>query len=172
MVSHREMNQVPQSEANMPLIAQPAHPPAGTLLSRLHTINSEYGYLPEQDLRIAANELGVPLSQLYSAATFYSAFSFKPRGRHTIQVCLGTACYIRGGDKLLEKLESTLEVKQGETTEDGMFTIETVYCLGSCSMSPVIRVDEDTYGRLKVDRIPRILRKYRPDKPGEKGPEE
>jgi NADH:ubiquinone oxidoreductase subunit E len=166
------MNQVPQSEANMPLIAQPAHPPGGALLSKLHAINSEQGYLPEEDLRIAANELGVPLSHIFSAAAFYSAFSFKPRGRHTVQICLGTACYIRGGDKLLEKLEAALEVRQGETTEDGMFTIETVYCLGSCSMSPVIRVDGDTYGRLKVDRIPRILRKYRLDKPGEKGPEE
>jgi len=156
----------------MPLIAQPAHPPAGALLSRLHTINSEQGYLPEEDLRIAADELGVPLSQIFSSAAFYSAFSFKPRGRHTIQVCQGTACYIRGGDKLLERLEATLEVKQGETTEDGMFTIETVYCLGSCSMSPVIRVDGDTYGRLKVDRIPRILKKYRPDDQDKKRPEE
>jgi NADH:ubiquinone oxidoreductase subunit E len=138
----------------------------------LHAISTEYGYLPEQDLRIAADELGVPLSQIYSAATFYSAFSFRPRGRHTVQVCLGTACYIRGGDRLLEKLETTLGVKQGETTEDGVFTIETVHCLGSCSMSPVIRVDEDTYGRLKVDRISRILKKYRSSEPGEEVPEE
>lgn len=156
----------------MPLITQPAHPPGGALLARLHAINTEYGYLPEQDLRIAADELAVPLSQIYSAATFYSAFSFRPRGRHTVQVCLGTACYIRGGDRLLEKLETTLGVKQGETTEDGVFTIETVHCLGSCSMSPVIRVDEDTYGRLKVDRISRILKKYRPSEPGEEVPEE
>lgn len=145
----------------MPLIAQPMHPPGGALLARLHSINSEYGYLPEQDLRVAADELGVPLSQFYSAATFYSAFSFKPRGRHTVQVCMGTACYIRGGERVLEKLQTTLGVKQGETTEDGAFTIEAVHCLGSCSMSPVIRVDEDTYGRLKIDRIPRVLKKYR-----------
>lgn len=156
----------------MSLITQPARPPGGALLSRLHAINAEYGYLPEQNLRSAADELAVPLSQVYSAATFYSAFSFKPRGRHTAQVCLGTACYIRGGDRLLEKLETTLGVKQGETTEDGVFTIETVHCLGSCSMSPVIRVDEDTYGRLKVDRISRVLKKYRPSEPGENVPEE
>ena len=156
----------------MSLITQPAPPPGGALLARLHAINAEYGYLPEQDLRVAADELAVPLSQIYSAATFYSAFSFRPRGRHTVQVCLGTACYIRGGDRLLEKLETTLGVKQGETTEDGMFTIETVHCLGSCSMSPVIRVDEDTHGRLKVDRISRVLKKYRSPESGEKVPEE
>ena len=156
----------------MPLIAQPVHPPAGAMLTKLHAINSERGYLPEEDLRAAADELALPLSQMYSAATFYSAFSFKPRGLHTVQVCLGTACYIRGGDRLSEKLKTTLGVKEGETSEDGVFTIDTVHCLGSCSMSPVLRVDEDTYGRFKIDRIPRILKKYRSGEPAERGPEE
>jgi NADH-quinone oxidoreductase subunit E len=146
----------------MPFIAQPPPPPGGALLTRLHTINAEHGYLPEEELRRAADELGVPLSQLYSTASFYAAFSFQPRGRHTIQVCLGTACYIRGGEKLLEKLETILGVKPGETTDDLAFTLETVYCLGSCSMSPVVRVDGDTYGRLRADRLPRILKKYQP----------
>jgi len=146
----------------MPLIAQPPPPPGGALLTKLHAINAEHGYLPEEELRRAADELGVPLSQLYSTASFYAAFSFQPRGRHTIRVCLGTACYIRGGEKLLEKLETILGVKPGETTDDLAFTLETVYCLGSCSMSPVVRVDGDTYGRLRADRLPRILKKYQP----------
>jgi NADH:ubiquinone oxidoreductase subunit E len=144
----------------MPLIEHPSPLAGGTLLATLHDINAKHGYLPEEDLRDAAGELGVPLSQLYSAATFYAAFSFKPRGRHTIKVCLGTACYIRGGDKLLEKMEATLGVKQGEATDDLAFSLETVYCLGSCSMSPVIRVDDDTYGRLRADHLPIILKKY------------
>jgi NADH-quinone oxidoreductase subunit E len=146
----------------MPLIVQPPPPPGGALLTKLHAIHAEHGYLPEEELRRAADELGVPLSQLYSTASFYAAFSFQPRGRHTIQVCLGTACYIRGGEKLLEKLETILGVKPGETTDDLAFTLETVYCLGSCSMSPVVRVDGDTYGRLRADRLPRILKKYEP----------
>jgi len=150
----------------MPLIAQPLPPAGGALLDRLHRINAEHGYLPEGDLRSAAEELGVPLSQIYSAAAFYTAFSFSPRGRHTIQVCLGTACYIRGGDKLLEKLETTLGVKEGETTDDLAFTLETVYCLGSCSMAPVIRVDDDTYGRVKAEYLPRILKRYGPFQAG------
>jgi NADH:ubiquinone oxidoreductase subunit E len=98
----------------MPLICPHPPPPAGALLARLHTINAEQGYLPEPELRRAAEELGVPLSQLYSAASFYAAFSFEPRGRHCVQVCLGTACYIRGGVRLLAKLESTLGVASGE----------------------------------------------------------
>lgn len=150
----------------MPLIPQPPPPAGGALLARLHAINAEHGYLPEEELRRAAEELGVPLSQVYSAATFYAAFSFQPRGRHTIHLCLGTACYIRGGEKLLEKLESTLGVRPGETTDDGTFTVETVHCVGSCSMSPVMRVDGDTYGRLKADILPRLLKRYQTEARG------
>jgi NADH-quinone oxidoreductase subunit E len=145
----------------MQLIAQGPPPPAGALLAKLHSINATYGYLPEPELRMAADELGVPLSQLYSTASFYASFSFQPRGRHTIQVCLGTACYIRGGDRLLEKLESILGVKPGDTTKDQTFTLETAYCFGSCSMSPVIRIDGEPYGRLRADHLPRILKSYR-----------
>ena len=147
----------------MPLIPQPPPLAGGALLATLHGINAEHGYLPEADLRRVAGELNVPLSQVYSAASFYASFGFEPRGQHTVQVCLGTACYIRGGDKLLEKLEAILDVGPGETTDDGMFTLETVYCLGSCSMSPVIRVDGEPYGRLRADLLPRILKKYRPE---------
>jgi NADH:ubiquinone oxidoreductase subunit E len=141
----------------MPLIAQPPAPPAGALLARLHAINAGHGYLPEPELRRAAEELGVPLSQLYGAASFYAAFSFRPRGRHCVQVCLGTACYIRGGDRLLARLESTLGVAAGETTADHEYTLQTAYCFGSCSMSPVIRIDGVPYGRLRPDRLPRFL---------------
>ncbi len=146
----------------MTLIPQPPPLRGGALLAKLHAIHAEHGYLPESELRRAAEDLNVPLSQLYSTASFYATFSFEPRGRHTVQVCLGTACYIRGGDRLLEKLESTLGVKPGETTKDRAFTLETVYCLGSCSMSPVMRIDGDIYGRLKADRLLRILEKYAP----------
>jgi len=156
----------------MPLIAQPSHPPAGAVLARLHEIHAAKGYLPEADLRATANDLAIPLSQLYSAAAFYSAFSFQPRGSHTVQGCLGTACYIRGGDRLLEKIGTSLGVKPGETTPDGLFTIETVHCFGSCSMSPVIRVDEETYGRLRVDRVARILKKFTEGTLGEHSIEE
>jgi len=156
----------------MPLIAQRYHPRAGAVLARLHEIHSDRGWLSEEDLRTAARDLAVPLSQIYSAAAFYSAFSLKPRGRHTAQVCLGTACYIRGGDRLLEKIEASLGVKEGETSQDGMFTVETVHCLGSCSMSPVMRIDDRVYGRLRVDRVARILKKFTKGTLGENSIEE
>lgn len=146
-----------------PLIAQGPPLPGGALLARLHAINAEHGYLPEQALRDAAAELGAPLSELYGAASFYAAFGFHPRGRCTVQACVGTACYIRGGDRLLEKLESELGVEPGDTTPDRAFTLETAYCLGSCSMSPVVRVGGNIYGRLKPDRLGRILARYRPE---------
>jgi len=144
----------------MALIAAPPPPPGGALLARLHAIQAEHGYLPAEELKGVAAELSMPLSQVYSAATFYAAFGFEPRGKHTLQVCQGTACYIRGGERLLQKLESLLGVAPGETTRDRLFTLEVVHCLGSCSMSPVIRVDQATHGRLKVELLPRILKKY------------
>ncbi len=145
----------------MPLIPQPPPLPGGALLARLHAINAQFGYLSEEALRRAASELGVPLSQVYSTASFYSAFSFEPRGRHTIHVCQGTACYIRGGRRILEKLEQLLGIEEDGTTDDLCFTLKTVYCLGACGLSPSMRVDNDTYGRLKPDLLPHILEKYR-----------
>jgi len=144
----------------MSLIPQPKPPEGGALLAALHQINSRFGYLPEEELRRVAQELGVPLSQVYGTASFYAAFSFKPRGRHIIRICQGTACYIRGGN-LLEKLCQLLGIKPGETTDDLQFTLEVVRCVGACGMAPVIQVDNDTYGRVRPDRLPRILEKYR-----------
>jgi len=152
----------------MPLIERtPAPAPAGAVLGALHGIVAQHGYLPEQALRDAAAELEVPLSQLYSAASFYSAFGFEPRGRHLLQVCVGTACYIRGADRLLDKLESLLGVRPGETTADGSLTLDTAYCFGSCSMGPVIRVDGQPHGRVRADRLARLLRPYRAAGAGE-----
>lgn len=144
----------------MTLIPQPHHPAGGALLAKLHEIQKTRGYLSQSSLEQGAWELGVSLSQLYSAATFYSAFSFQPRGRHAVRVCMGTACHIRGGEKLLERLKAILNVSVGQTTQDGVFTLETVHCVGSCSMSPVVRVDDETRGRLRADRLFRILKPY------------
>jgi len=144
----------------MSLVPQPKPPEGGALLAALHQINSRFGYLPEEELRRVAQELGVPLSQVYGTASFYAAFSFKPRGRHIIRICQGTACYIRGGN-LLEKLCQLLGIKPGETTDDLQFTLEVVRCVGACGMAPVIQIDGETYGRLRPDRLFRVLEKYR-----------
>lgn len=144
----------------MPLIPNPPRLREGVLLAKLREVQQTYGFLSHETLDRAAQDLGVPLTQLYSAATFYTTFSFRPRGRHTVRVCMGTACHIRGSEKLLEKLEADLEINPLETTSDGVFTLETVHCVGSCSMSPVIQIDNDTQGRFKINRLSRILKAY------------
>ena len=145
----------------MPIIAQPVHLPAGALLAKLHAINSERGYLPEEDLRVAADELALPLSLLYSAATFYSAFSFKPRGLHTVQVCLGTACYVRGGKRVLDALKQKLGIDVGETTADRMFSLEVARCFGACGLAPTMSIDDEVHQRVKPTKTDEILDQYR-----------
>ena len=131
-----------------------------TLIAVLQDVQEEYSYLPKDALTRVAHKLKVPLSRVYSVANFYKAFSLKPRGRHLIQVCLGTACHVRGGDKILEKLARDLDVEAGDTTADGRFTLEAVHCLGCCSLAPAMVVDEVAYGRLKQDKLARVLKKY------------
>ena len=132
----------------------------GALMPVLQAINAEYNYLPGDALECVAEDLVIPVSQIYTIATFYNAFSLIPRGRHLISVCLGTSCYVRGGRRILEWLEQELGVAVGATTPDSRFTLETVRCLGCCSLSPVIRIGSDTYSRPRRRDIPEALRQY------------
>jgi NADH-quinone oxidoreductase subunit E len=136
-------------------------PNAGAVLIALHEITAHFGYLPEDQVRKAAAELGVPLAQMFSAATFYAAFSFKPCGRHKIQVCEGTACYVKGASALMSKLQAELGISPDGTTDDLSFTLKRVRCVGSCGLAPVVRVDNDTHGRLTPNALESILAKYR-----------
>ncbi len=136
-------------------------PEPGAILAALHKITAQHGYLAADAVRAAAAELGVPLSQMFSAATFYAAFSFKPCGRHKLQVCEGTACYVKGAPELLARLQGELGVAVDETTEDLAFTLRRVRCVGSCGLAPVVRVDGDTYGHLTPDGLQAVLAKYR-----------
>jgi NADH:ubiquinone oxidoreductase subunit E len=136
-------------------------PDAGAVLTALHEISARFGYLPEEEVRKAANDLGVPLAQMFSAATFYAAFSFKPCGRHKIQVCEGTACYVKGAAALMTKLQAELGIAPDETTADLAFTLKRVRCVGSCGLAPVVRVDDETFGRLMSSALGAILARYR-----------
>ena len=136
-------------------------PDAGAVLTALHDITARFGYLPEEQVRQAASELGVPLSQMFSAATFYAAFAFKPCGRHKIQVCEGTACYVKGAAALMARLQTELGIQLDETTDDLAFTLKRVRCVGSCGLAPVVRVDDDTHGRLTPAALNAILSRYR-----------
>lgn len=130
------------------------------LIPVLQEVTREYRYLPKEILMYVSEELDIPLSQIYNVATFYAAFSLVPRGKHLINVCLGTTCHVKGGGRILERLERELKISSGGTTKDKLFSLEVVRCLGCCSIAPVIRIDEVTYGRLKQDDIPKILKSY------------
>lgn len=132
----------------------------GALIPVLEEIQETIGYLPKSILARVAIGLRLPYSEVYGVATFYSFFTMSPRGRHTVRCCLGTACYVRGGRKNMDKLRETLQVAPGETTMDRRFSLETVRCLGACGLAPVIMVDEDTYRQVKPSQISAILNAY------------
>ena len=136
-------------------------PDTGAVLNALHDITARFGYLPGDEVRQAAKELGVPLTQMFSAATFYAAFTFKPCGRHKIHVCEGTACYVKGASALMSRLQTELGIALDETTGDLAFTLKRVRCVGSCGLAPVVRVDGKTFGRLTPNALEAILAKYR-----------
>ena len=130
------------------------------LIGIMQDVQKELNYLPQGILLKIAQRLDIPLSRIYSIATFYKAFSLLPRGKHKIGVCIGTACHVRGGQNIVEKLERELGIRSGQTMNDLKFTLETVRCLGCCSLAPVMRIDKDTYGRLNQSAIPKILKRY------------
>jgi NADH:ubiquinone oxidoreductase subunit E len=130
------------------------------LIAILLDIQEEFNYLPPDALRVVATSLCLPLIDVIGVATFYRAFSLKPRGKHTCLVCLGTACHVRGGPKILEELERKLAIPAGETTADGQFTLETVACLGCCAIGPVIVVDGEYHGHATIRKVGTILGKY------------
>ncbi len=130
------------------------------VIRALQDIQEQYNYLPKEMLEMTAQRLDVPLTQVLRAATFYKQFSLEPRGKHCINVCMGTACHVRGGQLILERLQRELDVEPGGTTKDMQFSLEIVRCIGCCSIAPVIRIDDDTHGRLRQNRLPRLLRRY------------
>jgi NADH:ubiquinone oxidoreductase subunit E len=132
----------------------------GSLIPVLEEIQEAVGYLPRSVQRRVALGLSIPFSEVYGVVTFYSFFTMVPRGRHTIRCCLGTACYVRGGKQILEKLMKTLNVRPGETTSDRRFSLETVRCLGACGLAPVTMVDENTYRQMKPSKVSEILKAY------------
>lgn len=132
----------------------------GMLVSILQDIQAEYNYLPKEALVEVSQTLGAPLSQVYSVATFFKAFSLEPRGRHLINVCLGTACHVRGAVRVLEAVERELDIKASKTTKDLKFTLETVNCVGCCALGPVVIVDGEYYGQMKTDKVKALLENY------------
>ena len=132
----------------------------GGLIPVLERAQELLGFLPIPVQKRVGRELGISFSHVYGVVTFYSFFTMQPRGKHTVRICMGTACYVRGGKKIAKNMEKLLGIKESETTPDRMFTYETVRCLGACGLGPVVVVDEDIHGRVKPDKLKDILQQY------------
>lgn len=129
----------------------------GSLIQVLHMAQGIYGYLPLEVQKVIADALEVPLAEVSGVVTFYSFFSTQPRGEHTIRVCLGTACYVRGGKKIVERIKELLDVEIGETTADRKFTFEVARCIGACGLAPAMSIDDQVYKQVNPDRLEQIL---------------
>lgn len=131
------------------------------LIAILHKAQGIFGYLPMVVQTFIANKLKINVSKVYGVVTFYSFFTMVPKGEYVINVCLGTACFVRGAQQILEKFEELLEIKNGETTSDGKFTITSLRCVGACALAPVVQVNGKTYGNVKEEEVAKIIAEYR-----------
>ncbi|MGN0822982.1 MAG: NAD(P)H-dependent oxidoreductase subunit E [Candidatus Gallimonas sp.] len=150
-----------EQEQRLNAVIEESRAVPGCLMHILQEAQGIYGFLPIEVQKKIAEGLGISLSEVYGVVTFYSQFSLKPKGKHRISICLGTACYVKGSDKILEELEKQLGIKCGECTPDGLFSIDSCRCVGACGLAPVMMVGEEVYGKLKPDMVKGILDKYR-----------
>jgi NADH:ubiquinone oxidoreductase subunit E len=132
----------------------------GCLMQILQETQTKYGYLPIELQSTIADELGIPLTEVFGVATFYSQFTLKPKGKYKIGVCLGTACYVRGSQGIIDKVNTILGTTVGETTEDGKFSVDATRCVGACGLAPVMMINEEVFGRLTINEVPEILEKF------------
>ncbi|HWR61678.1 MAG TPA: NAD(P)H-dependent oxidoreductase subunit E [Clostridia bacterium] len=133
----------------------------GALIKILHKAQEIFGYLPREVQLFVARKLGIPGAEVYGVVSFYSYFTTKPRGKHTISICLGTACFVRGSDKIIERIKEKLKIESNEITEDGLFTLKDVRCIGACGLAPVVMVDDRVFGRGKEEDLDEIINTYR-----------
>ncbi|MEG2120698.1 MAG: NAD(P)H-dependent oxidoreductase subunit E [Rikenellaceae bacterium] len=132
----------------------------GELINVLHRVQGEFGYLPEEVQREIAKNLNMPVSKVYGVVTFYSYFTMTPKGKYPISVCLGTACYVRGSEKILDKLQSEVGLAVGGVSADGKFSLDCLRCVGACGLAPVMLIGDKVYGRVEASQIPEILASY------------
>lgn len=133
----------------------------GALIEILHKAQDIFGYLPRDVQLYVARKLGIPGAEVFGVVSFYSYFTTKPRGKYTISVCMGTACFVRGADKIVESLKEKLQIESNEITKDGLFTLRDVRCIGACGLAPVVMVNDKVYGRVKEEELDDIINTYR-----------
>lgn len=131
------------------------------LMLILSDIQKEYGYIPLEVQELVSEGTGVPVSEIYGVVTFYSFFSLNPKGKYVIGVCLGTACYVKGGQQVIGKFQDILGIKPGQTTADGLFTLDALRCIGACSIAPALKVNDKVYPKVKVDQVAKIIDEYK-----------
>ena len=132
----------------------------GEVINVLHQVQGKFGYLPAEVQEVVAHELNIPVSRVYGIVSFYSFFTMEPKGKHPIDICLGTACYVRGAEKVLDAFKRALNVEVGKCTPDGKFSLNTLRCVGACGLAPVAMIGDKVYGRLTPDLVPGILAEY------------
>lgn len=132
----------------------------GSLINILHEAQDMFGYLPEDLQLFIARKLDIPAAKVFGVTTFYSFFTMEPHGKHVISICMGTACFVKGADKILNEFKNKLNIKDNNTSEDGLFTIDTLRCVGACGLAPVVTVDGKVYGRVKVEDVEKIISEY------------
>lgn len=150
----------PEQEEQLKKVIEAHKGQKGAAIPVLHEAQEIYGYLPIEVQEIISEGLDVPLAELYGIVTFYAQFSLNPKGRYQIGVCLGTACYVKGSGDVLNKVKEILNIDVGECTPDGKFSLDATRCIGACGLAPVMTVNDDVYGRLVVDQVADILKKY------------
>ena len=150
----------PQQEEELRAVIQKHKDEKGALIPVLHEAQEIYGYLPIEVQTIIAEELGVPLSEVYGIVTFYTQFKLEPKGQYHIAICLGTACYVKGSGEILEKLKEKLGIDVGQCTSDAKYSLEATRCIGACGLAPVLTVNDEVYGRLTKKDVDTILSKY------------
>ncbi len=149
-----------EQEAKLKEVIKEHHDQPGGLMPVLQGAQEIYGYLPIEVQQMIADGLNISLSEVYGVATFYSQFSLTPKGKNRISVCLGTACYVKGADKVLEAVEKKLGIKSGECTEDGLFSLDSTRCVGACGLAPVMLVNDEVYGKMTPEQVDGIIDKY------------
>lgn len=132
----------------------------GNLIGILHEVQNHFHYLPEEELRYISKKTRIPITQIYSIINFYNRFSLKPKGENEICVCLGTACHVKGAEKVLDAISGNLNIQKGESTDDMRFSLEEVRCIGACSLAPAVVINEETYGQVSPKQVSTILKQY------------
>jgi NADP-reducing hydrogenase subunit HndA len=159
-MSHIKVGLKKEQVAKLQEICKSFNNEAGELINVLHKAQETFGYLPAEVQEIIASELNISVAKVYGVVTFYSFFTMIPKGQHPISICTGTACYVRGAEKVLDEFKRILEVKVGETTPDGKFSLSCLRCVGACGLAPVVMVGEKVYGRVSPDGVKDILKEY------------